>query len=442
VKSSFAKTWSGRIAFVFGGQAAAMAIGFAKLTVLSRALGPEEFGCLGMLAAFVGTLQAFLLLRFEEAATRFISAAAVQEDSATIRNIVGAGLKYGLLMNFAVQALGSALAAWIPVGVPAADAWWLIWMIGATGPAGIVSAYWSALLKQRRGFSRLVTVATVGLALSLVAVAILAAVGRLGLRAAVAVDFAVLAGLSIYKWMVMASVLRERFGMRALDLIRDARWADLGRVEGLRRYLRYDFVSSSLSALVRQADVLFVGAFVSVESAGLYKLAKSQSAVVQAVGQAFETVIFPDLAERVAVGGRNLFGRLAALTRGWVVVVLAGTALAWGLSPWAIGWIYGAAYLGSVQLFRAILLGVAVSLSLFWTRPLALAMNRPEIGLWSSSAATVLYFGIAYFGHGRYGATAFAAGLGAAWAVGYLVNLVCVQRSCHELGTRTAGGTP
>jgi O-antigen/teichoic acid export membrane protein len=330
--------------------AAANALNYAFNLVMSRALGPADYGALGALLAvvLVGTVPGVAL---QAVVARHTALAGDEEVAELWSGVLAAVVTVGAVLGLLALVASPALRAFLHL----ASLGPCLWLAAALLPLPLLSAV-QGMLQGREWFG------------ALAAVLLAAAAGRLAIgvglvEAGLGIEGA-LAGTAVGSAVaILAAVPRLR--------ARSPGWAGLGR--GWRRRLPGASTGGEVARaaagvlgllLLANVDVLLARHFLPAEASGLYAAGAILTKIAYWAPQFVVTLVFPRLV--VAADRRRLLGRSAAVVAAAGAPLVAGAALAPRL---AARLSFGAAYLevGPVlPLFAALGTGLAlVQLVLF-----------------------------------------------------------------------------
>ncbi|HEU4396213.1 MAG TPA: hypothetical protein VFU54_00075 [Actinomycetota bacterium] len=349
--------------------AVANGLNYAFNVVMSRKLGPADYGALGALLAvvLVGTVPGVAL----QAVVARHTALAHDEEvaglwAAVLAAVLGVGAALGLLAAVA----SPAIRAFMHLGSLAP----CLWLALALLPLPLLSAV-HGMLQGREWFGALAAVLLVDAAGRL-AIGLWLVGGGLGVAGALAGS----AAGSAVAILVALPRLRGRLarGWRQRRPLGAAVGREVvGAAVGILGLL-----------LLANVDVLLARHYLAREASGLYAAGAVLTKVAYWAPQFVVTLVFPRLV--VAADRRRLLARSATVVAGLGVVLVLGTALAPEL---AAGLSFGRAYLGvgpALPLFAALGTGLAlVQLVLF--SGLATADRRMQLlPLAAVAAETVL----------------------------------------------------
>lgn len=352
-------------------------IAFVQGILITRLLGVEQYGVLGIVMTFVGTAKQLTSFRMNEFIVKYTSDAFAQKRN----DIAAATLKLGYLL----EGVGSLLAFGIACVIAPYAA---KWFVGSSSAAGYIYGYTAILLvgfigetsdgvlqtfKQFRQLSLLITL---GHAVTFIGV-VIAFVNHTGIGGVLIAYFI---GRAISSITLMASAWRL-----ATDYI-DRNWwkASLGCLREQRRvmlkFALYTNIGATLSLITKDSDALWLGYFRNPTEVGYYKLAMTLGALAMMPVAPFAQTIYPELTQALATGEvvktKRLLKKSTAFAGIWVVLVVIGSAL---LSPFLIVHLYGSDFLPAAPVLLVLLVGLGFAQVFFWVRPGLLSLGRADI---------------------------------------------------------------
>ena len=205
---------------------------------------------------------------------------------------------------------------------------------------------------------------------------------------------------------------------------------------GMWRYAKNSYFSALWLIPSKEMDIAIVGYFGSLETVGMYQLAKRFMLALEAISDIIVAVIYPEITKRwsrAEFASLNHFIRRASTLLGLTAIGVVLACLAgFGL---VIDVLVGAQYSGSVAVFHLMVWALLVRLPLEWLSPLLLAAEKPhlvQIASLIAGLATLGLFALFIPAYGAGGAAVayalssvvlFAALLCMAWRSGILHKL-------------------
>ena len=413
------------MAIVIAGNGVAMIAGMAFTVVLSRHLGPADFGVLSVAMAVMAVAAGVSTLGIQTAMVRFV-APLRNEDPEAARFIQGFTL--GLVLVLAsLVAVGGLLFAGPLAGAILGDPS-LAWIIrfsffGAFGVA--LTVYVSATLQAHQAFMKLAAFTIALSASRILVVFMLLSMGVLTLRSglvtmSVVPIVLVLLGIVLIPKIALSLSRAEEQGKQAVEYLNFSKWTSL---------------SFLLTMAMAQIDVIMVAHFREAGEVGIYAAAVRLALVMNLFIASVVTALLPEVSR---MKDRDEF---IAFIKKFTKVAVPGSAvllvIALVLAAPMATLIYGAAYAGSASLFQILAVGLAVS---FIVNPIGLilyALDRP--GLLTGIHFTQLVFAVAGYWlltpvFGVTGAASVKMGIG---VIGAVVVIFFVARLIQQLPSRS-----
>jgi O-antigen/teichoic acid export membrane protein len=333
--------------------AAANALNYAFNLVMSRLLGPADYGALGALLALVlvGTVPGVALQAVVARHTTLAGEAVGRLWSRVLVAVVAVGAALGLLTVAASPAVAAFLH--LPSLGPS------LWLAAALLPLPLLSAV-QGMLQGREWFGALAAVLLVSAAGRL-AVGVGLVEGGLGVSGALAAT-AIGSAVAV---LVAVPRLRAPGGWERPRLAMPPRWPGKGSSAAAFGGEVAAAAAGVLGLLLlANVDVLLARHFLTAEASGLYAAGAVLTKIAFWAPQFVVTLVFPRLV--TATDRRRLLGRSAAVVAAVGAPLVVGAALAPGL---AARLSFGEAYLDvgpTLPLFAALGVGLAlVQLVLF-----------------------------------------------------------------------------
>jgi O-antigen/teichoic acid export membrane protein len=373
--------------YLFTGSTAAAAMSFAQGVLAARLVGVIGFGLLGTITQFSSVINRLTSFRMGDLVVSYVGefsanhqdqhAAAVFKAAGSVE-ILSSLLAYGLVVVLAP--LGARLFAHDPTTSG------LFALYGLMVLANLMSESATGLLQIFDCF-KLIGAITAGQSL-ITLLAIGAAFLMKGGLTAVVVAYLVGKSLSALAFTLAALVLaRQTWG---------AGWwrVPLGILSNRRRELVRFAVStnltSTLTLITRDSEILWLGAFTSSLQVGYYKVALAFVNVLLIPVNPLISTTYREVAREVATKSwdnvRYLLRTGSLLAAGWTVPAGAGLVI---LGPWLIS-IYGHGFLPAYPTLLILLLGVTVVNIFYWNRSVLLPLGLPEYPTKVSLAGALL----------------------------------------------------
>ncbi len=358
---------------LFGAETIVTLISVVQFPLVTRWLGPENYGLWGLVTSWVDLIGPIVSLRTWETLTKFFGEFLVSQDEARALAI----LKLCALISFSVGTITfvfiSLTAGWAsdllikhPSG---AD---LIRLEALHGLLMTSMGLWMVILRVCDRFRVISTYnvisATVQFMLTLLALwAGLGVVGMI-LVATVVNSFQTLA-----LYILAERELRKRFSGHWLR-------ADLRALSNRRREISVMLFSMNIDSLRKSvmgnADTLMLGWFTTPAQVGVYRLARQLASYFGRLTNPIYETLYPEVTRLYAAEGptrvRKLVRRLT-----WGIVVGLGILFtgAYLLSGWLVPIIFGSKYAPAIPVFYIVLL-TNIWAILLWAPSVMMAAGR------------------------------------------------------------------
>ena len=261
------------------GKAAVLAIGLVSIAVITRYLGPDDYGRYTLALTY---MQLFSVLA--DVGLFTIVVREISRDPSRTEELVGNTLTLRLLLSVAVIAVAAALSLALPYDPDVRVA---ILLAGLPLLFGMVNSTFVTVLQSRLRMGRAVVGDVVGRAVALGAVALVAALD-LGFYAVMG---AAAAG-------ALATAATTMLLTRPLATVRFR--ADPRVWRGLLRAALPLGLALAVNELYFRADTLIISLYEPYEQVGLYTLAYRMLELTLVFGTVFLTTTFPLLSQAVA----------------------------------------------------------------------------------------------------------------------------------------------
>lgn len=369
------------------GQVVVVGAGLTQAVVAARILGPEDFGAASLIIGAVTLVYTVLNPQSSDTVVRYLTTYVEEDD----RRRAAALPKFTMIAD-------GGLAVFATVLIASTAGFVSEHVIGRPGAAPLLLAY---------------AVLTAGSAPAATATSILTVLGRFGaiarLQAASAVvragavvtalaagkgiaGLVIASGLGLLMEGLLLAVTAERSLRRTigsswlaarLDVLRDERWDIL-------RFTGYSGLTTMVTAAVKHADLVLLGALSGPVQAGYYRLARTLVQPLGAVAAPMQSSVYPRLRRLAVSDGRaipsSLKRYLLFLGVPTSILVLLGLPLA-GL---AVRVIAGQEFVPATPAVQWLLAGSAVAMLVFWLRPAMLALDHVRFLFLNSAAAAAV----------------------------------------------------
>jgi O-antigen/teichoic acid export membrane protein len=369
-------------AIQLAGKGAVLALGVVSIAVLTRYLGPDDYGKYTLALMY---MQLFGVLADVGLFTTVVREISKQPERT--EELVGNTLALRVLLSVAVIALAAATSLVLPYEREVRTA---ILLAGAPLLFGMVTTTFVAILQSRLRMGRAVAGDVVGRAASLGLVLLVAGLD-LGFYAVLGAAAGGALATLVVTWSLTRGLARVR------PRVEPAVWRSLLKAAvplGL---------ALAINALYFRADTLIISLYEPYDQVGLYTLAYRVLELALVVGTVFLTTTFPVLSE--AVGRDEARARRTIEASLDVCVVLGAPLVAGGLvlAPQIIELAGGEEFKDAAEPLRILLAAGALA----WVNGVfgyaLIAANRQTSALWLNLSALAFNVGLNFLLVPRYG---------------------------------------
>ncbi|MBM3145964.1 MAG: hypothetical protein FJ010_13550 [Chloroflexi bacterium] len=371
-----------------------------------RLLGPANFGILGSITQFTSVVNRFASFRMNELVVRYVGhyqeagdhprAAAVFKMAGLLEiggSLVALALIWGLApLGAQYFAQDAGLAFWFQI-------------YGCIVLANVIYESASGLLQILDRF-RVIATATAAQSAMILALTVIIFFAKGGLTAIV---LAYMIGKIVYSLSVtIAALIEARRAWGAgwwrtpLSLLKDER----------RDLLAFAFstnLSSTISLVAKDSEVLWVSAFIGPIQAGYYKTALAITNLLQLPVSPLPTATFPELTREIA--RRNWDNVRYVLRQGSRLAAIYSVPVTLVLiifGKWLIGVSYGPEYLPAYAPLVILLIGYTFVNIFYWNRVALLSLGRAVFPTIINFCGMALKVSAIFLLVPRYGYLAFA----------------------------------
>lgn len=196
------------------------------------------------------------------------------------------------------------------------------------------------------------------------------------------------------------------------------------RAVGLRQFFFFatrSGVVNFVSLLNYRADLYVVGLLATPVVLGQYAVAISAAESLLVVTQVAAVATSPHVGSMEASAAAQLTARCVRAT---LAVALATCVVFYAIAPYAVGFLYGAAYLPMVPALRILLVGVLIlSIGSAFSNFFTLKLGKPEVALLSAFCAAVACVTVSWVLVPRIGMVGAASATAGAYLIGAAVQI-------------------
>jgi O-antigen/teichoic acid export membrane protein len=388
---------------LFSNNTIALGLSVLQGAMATRLLGPAGFGLLGVVMAFASTVNSLFSFRMGEIVVRYggeylnkgekEKAAALMKSAALTEASVS-------LIAFLVVILSARFAE--------------IYLAKTSGAAWMFSAYAIGLLANFNTETSIgILQVTDKIKQQGVINLIQSVLSTLMIAGAFFLDGGILVVLIAY--LLGKSILGLGLFLAAQTQLRKALGADwwktpIAKLDSARGIIRFA-ISSNISATIikifRESELIWVGLFLDTTAVGYYRVAFTLAHFLAIPADPLIATTFPEI-NRLAV--EKNWARLKSFLKKITAFSFAyNSALGLGLilfGRWVIQIYAGDKYLEAYPALVALTIGLAFNYTLFWNRPLLLALGFPEFPVYVTLIAGVTKLALSFWLVPQYGVVA------------------------------------
>ena len=393
--------------YLFSATGIAAALSMVQSILAGRLLGPATFGILGALTAFTSVVNRFASFRMNELVVRYVGHYEEQGDhqrAAAVFKMAGALEISGSVLAFVLIWFLAPLGAQYFAHDPALADWFRVY--GLIVLANLIYESATGILQIYDQF-RIIAVVTAFQSVITLTVIAVAFIAKLGLPAIVV---AYMTGKIIGSVVITISALwqvRQSWGAgwwrTPMSLLADQR----------RSLLTFAFstnISSTISLIAKDSEILWVSAFLGTTQAGYYKTALALTNLLQLPVSPLPKATFPELSREIARKNwdnvRYVLKQGSRLAAAYSVPVTLALIL---FGQPFIRLTYGAEYLPTYPALIILLIGYTFVNIFYWNRVALLSLARPIFPTIVNFVGMVLKVNLIFLLVPIYGYLAFAA---------------------------------
>ena len=364
-------------------------LSFVSAVLTARTLGPESYGILALVVAYVMTVRKLVAFNAWQAIIKFGSEALQADDRPGLRQLV----KFGFSLDAVSAIVGVVLAMALSGPVISLLAWdqsvRLLLVLYSMSILFHLSGTPTGLLRLFNRFDLLGYSEVLCAVLGLGGVVWCLFTGQ-DLYGFVLVYL--ITGILGQLYIVFASLwVLRRHGLGAF--ITQPLAGVRERFPGIVDYVWTTNLTMTIRMLSREADSLFIAGLTTPAALGIFKVAKQFSSVLPRFSDPLSQAIYPELAHSWAKGDRQRFLSLMKRT-----TLFTGTAAFAGwfgfviLGPWILDLTVGSAFHGAYLITVFYMLAMVVFLCSVTLTPSMLAIGLTRKCFYSNLVATAVYF--------------------------------------------------
>lgn len=374
---------------LLSGDVFAHGLGFIAMALTARSLGPEPYGILVLIQAYIAIIDKLVNFQSWQALIKYGSDALENNEVDRFKRLI----KFGTTLDFGSALLGTIVAIFGAYFV----GYWMGW---ESDIICMIMAYSSVIMFNLSGTPTAILRLFDKFGLFAIQRIIAGIVKVTGVLIAYLYGFGLLEFLIVYLLTeIVGYVILLFMGWRELSLrnISKVLRSKIGNIgdeyEGLWSYVWTTNFSGSVRMASRRLDTLVIGAILGTAATGMYEIAKKFANIVNKLSSPLYQAIYPDLAKLWSRDKKKDFVKLgvqaACFAGGAALIVWAIFLL---LGDWIIYLSVGSDYAAAYPVLIWYLLAIVVEIFAFPLQPAMLAMGYPKNSFYIHIITTIIYF--------------------------------------------------
>lgn len=374
---------------LLSGDIIAHALSFVAMVLTARALGPDSYGVLVLIQAYIAIIDKLVNFQSWQALIKYGSDALENNEVYSFKRLI----KFGTILDFGSALIGTIVAVF---GAHFLGHWmgweWdviIMIMIYSTVILFNLSGTPTAILRLFDKFGLFAIQRIIAGLVKLTGV-ILAYTYSLGLLGFLMVYLLT----EIVGYLVLLFMGWRELSLRNLTRVLSPKIRNIGnKYQGLWSYVWTTNFSGSVRMASRRLDTIVIGAMLGTAATGMYEIAKKFANIVNKLSSPLYQAIYPDLAKLWSQDNKKGFVKLGiqsaffaggiALTV-WVLFLILG--------DWIIYVSVGSDYSAAYPVLIWYLLAIVIEIFAFPLQPAMLAMGYPKKSFYIHIITTVIYF--------------------------------------------------
>lgn len=364
-------------------------IGLITLTLVSRGLGPNQYGLIAVVFSLGAFIEQIASFQAWQATTKYAADALSEDNSEKLWRVVSIGLGLDVVGSIAASLFGAFFVFAFSELVGISTETKTVSVVYMLSLCLNVSGTATSVLRLFERYN--------SISITLLCFAIFKFLG------VVTLSFTTMSMVGVISFFIFVQVsqslvfvyLMFKLSMRegGKILLFEVKPSSFREFPGMIRFVVSTNLSSTIRQLVHEFDVVLLSSLAGASAAGQYKLAKQYGAIVLRVVEPAQQVVFPRIA--TLVSEKNFF-ELSLLLRKLVVIGLVMAFCA--LSVFAISgeqivlFILGDDYVLVTKFLGTYLVAISIFSSMFFLRPLVLSFGRADSILAIYVVGTTCFF--------------------------------------------------
>ena len=393
--------------YLFSATGISAGMSMVQSILAGRLLGPATFGVLGAMTQFTSVVNRFASFRIDELVVRYVGHYEEQGDhtrAAAVFKLAAALEIFGSVLAFClIWGLAPLGAQFFTHDSNLAD-WFRVY--GLIVLANLIYESATGLLQIFDRF-RVIALTMVGQAAITLVLVVVVFIAGMDLRGVIV---AYMAGKVLGSAVVTFAAITQAWRAWGSGWWKTPLMTLKTESRTLLTFAFSTNLSSTVSLISKDSEVLWVSAFLGTEQAGYYKTALALSNILQLPVSPLPKATFPELAREIArKNWKNVRYVIRQGSRLAAAYSLPVTLFLVLFGRWAIHLTYGVEYTPSYEPLILLLLGFTFVNIFYWNRVALLSLARPVFPTIVNFTGMVLKISLIFLLVPRYGYMAFAA---------------------------------
>ena len=410
-------------------------IAFIQGIIVTRNLGPSQYGLLGVIMTYCGIIKTLLSYRTSEPLTHYMIQFKLNNKKSSLEILIKTSIIVDFITNliaFTIIIIAAPIAAkYISGGKESIQ---IYRIYGTTVLFTFLDATWYSVARDLKFFKLLSILPAIFTLLKFLIVTFLFYIECLNLFWLIVIYLITRVGLFISIAFFLILNLKRNYQISIFKTNWNQCFKLNNELSGFWKFMNISYLSSIITPIIRQADILILGYYKTDSEVGIYRLAKNLVSIIQAFSGSLTSVIYQDINE-IVISNKymQLKKDLFNMSKIWIPTIVVGFILAVINANFLINLIYGSEFVNASLPFLFLLAGVSVAMSLFWTQPILLALKKFKEYLIINVTVGILFILSTLIFVPLYGCNASAVLLGLSWALGAIYMLIFILK---ELGQK------
>ena len=402
-------------------------LAFLQGVIVTRTLGPSLYGVWGVIVSFTGLIQSFSSFRTTEALTRYMVQYRLNNDLKSLRLLFITVLMVDLGTGILAYVLIIALVPWVSKSIAGGnDAISIYYLYGFTVILNFSNNLWFSVARDQKRYLLMALLNISSSLLQIILVIVLWYFKSLTVFYLAAVYLVVKAMNSLVNVYFLQMTITKGYHIKMMQFKWNELIAHQKEFAGFWRFMKITYLSSMVSTLVKNSDIMILGYFRPDNEVGWYRLGKSLISMMQQLISKLAVVAYQDFNELIAAHKfRELRKGIYRLLKIWTpMVISASVIMMLAIGP-LIRAVYGVNFSTTAVLVKILLVSVVVTAILFWVQPAMLALDGLKENLVVSTIIGIISLVMMTLMTSFYGSYGIAWTVSCSWITGY-VGMVAI----------------